>query len=102
MKQFVKTLSMILIFALLVNMLPMSIFAEQLQDDVVAELSPAKPDAPTSILHEITQKRTQYTKEFLLSNGLHLAVGQWDEREIATAIPSFAATDNTCPDDRCP
>ena len=74
MKQFVKILSMILIFALLVNMLPMSIFAEQLQDDVVAELSPAKPDIPTSILHEITQKRTQYTKEFLLSNGLHLAV----------------------------
>ena len=94
MKQFVKILSIILIFALLVNMLPMSIFAEQLQDNVIAELSPAKPDASTSILHEITQKRTQYTKEFLLSNGLHLAVA-YPEPVHYEKDGAWEAIDNT-------
>jgi len=79
-KQFFRICSTVLIIVLLINMLPMSIFAEEfreylttetIQPDTQPELT-AKSDA--HIVGEIPSKRTQYTKEFMLSNGLHLAV----------------------------
>ena len=90
-KRIRKLLSICLVLVMLFNMLPISAFA--------AETEKQSPEAPTGqeavstdvyIVEEIVEKRTEYTKEFRLSNGLHIATvyaspvhyeadGQWEE-----------------------
>jgi len=74
--RFIKLLSMFLVVVLLINMLPMSIFAEEFREQLTMQdsVSLEKIEAEdTYVVSELTDKRTQYTKEFLLSNGLHMA-----------------------------
>ena len=77
-KQFLRICSTILIIVLLANMLPMSIFAEEFRESLITEMKPDETlemttQSDVQIVSEIPSKRTQYTKEFILSNGLHLA-----------------------------
>ena len=99
-KQFFRICSTVLIIALLVNMLPMSIFAAEFRESLAAEQEVAlvaAEAADAQIVTEIPSKRTQYSKEFLLSNGLHLAAvypdavhyekdGSWAEIDNTLAL----------------
>jgi len=86
--RFLKLISSLLVMVLLVNMLPLQIFAEEYQRNLTAEQteeSTVTPDATTDalpeetspedayVVAEITENRTEYSKEFLMSNGLHMA-----------------------------
>ena len=110
MKRFLKLCSMILVLALLVNMLPMSILAQELQEnlsaDVEAVLQPQETAEPAQVVAELTEKRTQYTKEFLLSNGLRMATvyadpvhyekdGAWAEIDNTLAVKTDGTVTNT-------
>ena len=86
-KHFLKACSMLLVIVLLVNMLPMSVFAAKFQDsitDMETEALTAEPITEATqedlvpedayVVAELTENRTEFSKEFLLSNGLHMAM----------------------------
>ena len=64
--------SMLLVIALLINMLPMAVFAEKFRED--ATNTELQVGSVTRVVEEIQENRTEFTKEFLLSSGLHMAV----------------------------
>ncbi len=74
-KRFLRVCSMILIIVLLINMLPMGVFAEAFRE-AVADAEALKTLTPQSVqvVDEIVERRTEFSKEFLLSSGLHMAV----------------------------
>ena len=75
-KLFFRICSTILVIVLLVNMLPMSIFAEAFKEGLTTQETVSTSqmqELDAHVVAELTDKRTQYAKEFLLSNGLHLA-----------------------------
>ena len=88
-KVFMKICSMVLTIVLLCNMLPLNAFAAEIKrpsGDVVSESSSEK----AHVVEEVKEQRTEFTKQFKLSNGLHLAAvyaepvhyekdGQWQE-----------------------
>ena len=93
MKNYLRSLCIVLIVALLSNMLPLSVFAENLQlsaaGQITNKLQQTETDKPV-ITEELVQNRTEYGKQFRLSNGLFLAVeypeavhfqknGSWEE-----------------------
>lgn len=67
----IKFICLILVSALLFNMLPAQVFADlgsiEMEDMVL------QTEQPVEILAEVEAKRTEYSKEFVLSNGLHMA-----------------------------
>ena len=74
--KWLKICSILLVLSMIFNMLPMSSFAAELTDEKII-----KPDAdkqvqaePVLEAEEIVEKRTEYTKEFRLNNGLYMAV----------------------------
>lgn len=72
LKRFLNLCSVFLVLALLVNMVPVTVFAQ----DFDGEMSTTDMDASSSdayVLGEVVESRTEYSKEFRLSNGLHLA-----------------------------
>ena len=76
--RFLKVCSLLLVLALLVNMLPMSIFAQDFQESIesgedVTETTQTVTAEDAYVVDEIKENRTEYSKEFLLSNGLHMA-----------------------------
>ena len=83
--------SFLLVIVLLVNMLPASVLAEELQAAQTEKLQAVQQESTkTQIVEEVTNNRTQYSKEFMLSSGMHMAVlypeavhfekdGQWEE-----------------------
>ena len=81
--KFVKLLSLLLVTVLLCNMLPLGSMAQKLYSSQPASsITAATSNVNASkvaqlqdaqILAEIPEKRTEYSKEFLLSNGLHMA-----------------------------
>jgi len=74
-KTVLKSLSLFLAVVLLLNMLPLGVMAKKLEtqpaqtqvSESAGELSQAE------IVAELTENRTAYSKEYLLSNGLHMA-----------------------------
>ena len=83
-KHFLKTCSILLVIVLLVNMLPMGVFAEKIRENATGIESAAEEpmqEAPEEIVPEdayvvaeIAENRSAFSKEFLLSNGLHMAM----------------------------
>jgi len=86
-KQFIKVCSMLLAMVMVFHILPMCVSAEPLPmtetETLVPEESivqtptgaaPADTAEPLSVVAEIPEKRTEFSKEFLLSTGLHMAV----------------------------
>ena len=76
--RFLKLCSMFLVLVLLVNMLPLQVFAQQLntgkEEQSVTEVLPAETETSSDrIVTELVHKRTEYSKEFLLESGLHVA-----------------------------
>ena len=96
-KTFMRFCSMVLAMVLLFNMLPMSTFASELQemreaaDDVTAEpVTDSTGLEDMYIVEEIIEGRTEYSKEYRMSNGLHMTAmyaepihysedGAWEE-----------------------
>ena len=82
-KQFTKMCSMLLVLVMLLNILPMCVLAEPTQAaELVTEdanlqtpatSATADPEKPVTLLGELTENRTEFSKEFLLSNGVHMA-----------------------------
>ena len=75
-----KSCSMLLVLALLVQLLPMQILGTELDSlltaDLAEEVLPSSPqaispEASPEVIGEIVSKRTRYTKEYLLNNGLN-------------------------------
>ena len=92
MKQFLKVCSWILVVVLMIHMLPTGVIAQELnaQTSEVSEGTTPEETTQPRILEEITQERTEYSKQFRLSNGLQMAVlypdavhyekdGSWEE-----------------------
>ena len=78
LKKCLRTLCMLLVITLLMNMLPMSIFAQEFQEHLSATeqaefVKPEESAEEAYIVKEITENRTEFSKEFQLSNGLRMA-----------------------------
>ena len=94
-KLWFKLCSLLLVAVLLANMLPLQTFAEQLNTEDMSLVNPSadtseKETATGKIVEELTDKRTEYTKQFRMDNGLFIAAvyndpvhyekdGQWLE-----------------------
>lgn len=76
----------LLVVAMLISMVPTSVLAENTSDDT----TPDSTSSEAKIVEEVIAKRTEYTKEYLLDNGLFAAAvynepvhfqedGQWKE-----------------------
>lgn len=85
-----RLLSILLVVVMVINMLPMTVFAEQYTESQTAETSTAAELSPAQIVEEVISGRTEFSKEFKLDNGLHIAAvypeavhyekdGQWEE-----------------------
>lgn len=73
-KPWLKICSIILVAALCINMLPMTVFAQEFRENISATEQAAPIEAEEAyIVSEITEKRTEFSKEFQLSNGLRMA-----------------------------
>ena len=97
--RFIKLLSMFLAVVLLVNMLPLGIMAQDLQNNLsvkptVTETAAEADIKDAEIVAEIPEKRTEYSKEFQLSNGLRLAAVYADPVHYQTS-KGWADIDNT-------
>ena len=97
--RFIKLLSMFLAVVLLVNMLPLGIMAQDLQNSLsakptVTETVAEADTADAEIVAEIPEKRTQYSKEFQLSNGLRMATVYAEPVHYKTA-EGWKEIDNT-------
>ena len=66
----IKFICLILVSALLFNMLPAQALALQSTESTQQAML---QEQPLEILAEVEAKRTEYSKEFVLSNGLHMA-----------------------------
>lgn len=102
-KRFLQCISTLLVLVLLVNMLPVQAFAAlQLDSTEQVEIKPMEPiSSKATIVQEISEKRSEYIKEFLLSNGLHMATvyaepvhyekdGKWEDIDNTLTLSSGA------------
>ena len=74
-KPFIRVISTCLVLVLLLNMLPLNVFAQHMQTDTAADTVPTTQEEANEayIVHEIEDERTEYSKVYRLSNGLHMA-----------------------------
>ena len=105
LKKFLKLCSFVLTVVMLLNMLPMQIYALELEATDTVKPVTGEAFQDVTVLGELTEKRTEYTKEFRLSNGLNLATvyaepvhyqedGQWKEIDN-TLVATTAGFRNT-------
>ncbi|MBQ4600276.1 MAG: hypothetical protein IJB17_01435, partial [Oscillospiraceae bacterium] len=89
-KQSLRLLSLFLTVVMLFNMLPAAAWAAEADRGSVVSASAQTGSEPAEIVEELPGKRTEYSKEFRLSNGLHMAAiyndpvhyeenGQWKD-----------------------
>ena len=90
-KSLSRCCSLVLVLAILINLLPVHVLAleDEAQTENVNSGNVADTE-PVQILGEVVENRGEYTKEYILSNGLHIATvysepvhyeenGQWLE-----------------------
>ena len=73
-KKSFRLLSFLLVIAMLVNMFPMSVFATTTDTSSESSSDSQEVAEEAHVVAELPEKRTEYTKEFRLSNGLDMAV----------------------------
>ena len=92
-KVWIRICSLVLVIVMTVNILPLNAFAEQnhsINPTSALTNTSSEKKADVSIVAEHTDSRTEFSKNFLLDNGLSLAVvynsavhykkdGQWEE-----------------------
>ena len=72
MKRICRFCSLLLTFAMLINLLPMSVLGAELQEMTAADMEPEDTES-VQIIGEVTERRGEFSKEYVLSNGLHMA-----------------------------
>lgn len=88
-KKTMRLWSVLLVFVMIFNMLPLNAMALEAGQKVNSDTASRAAD-DTYIIGEVIENRTEYTKEFIMSNGFHLAAvydnavhyqenGQWKE-----------------------
>ena len=99
LKRFLQSLSTLLALVLLVHMLPIQTLAD-MHLDATDNVSPVTQEN-VAVVAEITEGRSEYIKEFLLSNGFHLATvyaepvhyekdGKWEDIDNTLTLSSGA------------
>ena len=95
-----KLLSICLVLVMLFNMLPLHAFAAETEKQPPSDTTGQEVVSnDVYIVEEIIDKRTEYTKQFRLSNGLHIATvyaspvhyevdGQWEEIDNTLQLAS--------------
>lgn len=92
-KRIIRMSSLVLVMAMLINILPVNVLAASIQTQTGTSNITDKADVNTEavyILDEVIQNRTEYSKEFRMSNGLKMATlyaqaihyednGEWKE-----------------------
>ena len=92
----------------------MSIFAEEFQQNLAQKETISATDEiisvkPTQIVSEITEKRTEYAKEYMLGNGMRMAVvypdavhyqedGKWQDIDNTLIAKTDGVLTNTAGD----
>ena len=71
-KTLLRFCSAVLTLVMLCNMLPVSAFAEEVRTDAAESTSEVSVEE-VHVVGEVTRNRTEFSKEFMLSNGVHLA-----------------------------
>ena len=116
-KQWFKLCSLLLVMTLVVNMLPMSVWAEGSSDKASSNAGLSSPSVvqpedqitEVQVLGEEISKRTEYSKDFLLSNGNHVVAvyadpihyekdGSWREIDNTLKVSKEGAYINTAGD----
>ena len=103
--------SALLVFALMCQMVPLSVFAEEHTERIEAEEIEIEPEetgieSKEVILEEITDKRTEHSKEFRTSQGNYMAVlyaeavhyeeeGEWKEIDNTLTMEEDGVYRNT-------
>ena len=101
---FIRMLATIMVLALMMQMVPLQILAAEETTSSLKTSSARTEDV--QVVEEITEKRTEYTKQFRLSNGLHMAVvypdavhyeknGQWKEIDNTLTTKDDGSYSNT-------
>ena len=74
-KWFMNVLSVFLAVVMVLQLLPLNVFAQQMRTDTPVEtVSTTQEEVDEAyIVHEIEDERTEYSKVYRLSNGLHMA-----------------------------
>ena len=89
LKKFLRICSVLIVLAMVINMLPMSSLAAEL-DTAETQYINNEISEDVTIVGEVIESRTEFSKEFRLSNGLHMATvypyavhyakgGQWED-----------------------
>ena len=69
-----RLISLVMVMVMLINMLPMSVFAEQYRESQLeASIAAANVVTDAQITEEITSDRSEFSKVFRMDNGLHIA-----------------------------
>jgi len=95
LKRFLRVCSMLLVVVMLANMLPTQALGEQFREALQSDSFTTNQTGTISpkeitVVGEITEKRSEYVKEYLLSDGTRMAAvyadpvhyekdGQWEE-----------------------
>lgn len=97
-KKTMRLWSWLLVFVMIFNMLPMNAMAVDTGQNDNSDTVPRTND-DAYIIEEVVANRTEYTKEFVMSNGLHMAAvydnavhyqenGQWEEIDNTLKLAS--------------
>ena len=110
-KKLLKLCSIVLTLVMIFNMLPHQALADTLTTEemdltsVSISAEKVKPNLSASdVVEEVTENRTKFSKEFRMSNGLHMATvynsavhyekdGAWEEIDN-TLVASVSGTDS--------
>ena len=98
-----RFLCIILSVIMLINMVPFGVLAENMSMDQNAEAQLKETPDEAYVVEEIVESRSEYIKEFQLSNGMRLAAvysepvhydvdGEWDEIDNTLQLDSTRST----------
>ena len=101
-----KIYSLILSLVLLINMLPLNVWAEQMDTVAKVETQSKVEPAQAEVLGEVIENRTQFTKDYRLNNGFYVSAvyaepvhfeedGQWEEIDNTLKAHSDGTYGNT-------
>ena len=91
---FIKLCSMILVLAMFIGMLPMDALAQEYENASISSSQNLSVPADLEVVEEATEKRSEYVKQYKMSNGLFMAA-VYPEPVHYEKDGSWADIDNT-------
>ena len=107
LKSFLRICSMLLVIVMVANTLPLQCYAAEMQNSIPADATVQdSTSANVQIVEENPNKRTEYSKEFKMNNGLYMAVvypdavhymkdGQWKDIDNTLKLSADGTYTNT-------